>query len=153
MQTDIVKDCAAAVVRKVDVIKVDLPFEARRRPRAAHVANLHIGLEYFANAYPAHRRFRDRVGHLRKLAHRFVHLAEIKQENQQLSRRKVAGHHQPRAIPEHKTRPGGDDYFDQRRQFRFQAARLKRCFHAGETFLFEPLLFIVFARESFDDAN
>ena len=135
------------------MIEFDPPFETRRALGVPQIANLHFVLEHFANPLPPDRRFRNRVSHLRKLAHGLVHLTEVKQKHEQLSRGQRAAQHQTRAIPKHQTGATGDDDLDDWRQLGLNIPGLQGFLDALATLAFEPPLFIVLARECFDHAN
>ena len=83
-------------------------------------------LEDLGDALEADRRLRQRVGHLREVLHRLVHLAQIEDEDEQGAGGQTAVEHEPDAEPEHEARADRDDDVDQRgrRALMLRARRL-----------------------------
>src|SRR5205807_8910914 len=93
VQTQFSNDRRATLVSETYLVEFNFAFESWRRFRAGNIAHLSLVLQHFADALPPNLGLRDRVSHFRKLAHRLVHLAKIKQEHEQLAGGKLARQH------------------------------------------------------------
>src|SRR5262245_39673804 len=99
--------------------KLNLTFELRSWSRSRQITDPAICFYYLSDAFVTDLRLRNRVGHLREVAHRLVHLAEIEKKDQQGARRDRSGEYEPHAVPEYETSPSRHDDFNDRCQFCF----------------------------------
>ena len=140
-------------VAERDVLKFHAPFERGRAPRAGQVSHATLRPKDFAYALEADRSLRDRVGHLRQVAHRLVHLAEVEKEDEQRAGGHLACKHQARAVPQHQAGACGGDDFDDGRQASFHGASPQRRSDAFQALLLEASDLEIFAGKCLDDAD
>src|SRR5262249_18773086 len=152
-QAEVFQHRLAIVITKIDVVEFDLTSESRRGSRAGTLAHAVFRVDQLLDSLGADHRFRDCVGHLRQIAHRLVHLAQVEQKHHTPARRELSLQHQTRAVPEHDTRPGGHDDIHNRRESGFDAARPQGYLDAFESLFLQPPLLVIFARESLHHAN
>ncbi len=110
-------------------------------------------LEHLADALVADQRLRDRVGHLRQVFHRLVHLAEVQHKDHEHAGADLAAQGEAGAVPEHEAGADGDDDIDHRRQPCLHAAGLERGVHTRQAVGLEPVLFVVFTGKGLHHAD
>ncbi len=88
-------------IAEVDIFELDPALELWRSSRTRQIANLAFRFQHFTDTFEADRRFWECVRHLGKVAHRFIHFAEIQNENQEGARGELTAKHKMDAIPEH----------------------------------------------------
>src|SRR5581483_6166112 len=87
-------------VAETDSIEVDSARELRRWNRAFPIFDLSVRFQQFAYPFVTDRSLGVRVGHLRNFLHRFVHLSQIQNENDQnAGGHSSAQNHNTRHVP------------------------------------------------------
>src|SRR5207248_2955690 len=117
---------AIGSVREGDVIELDGTTEATRPSRAWEITYLDLDGEEAIDAVQGHERPRVRIRHLRQLADRLVHLAQIEQEDDQCAGGQRTIEDVARTEPEHRRTADGDDDLDRWRQLRLDVAGAER---------------------------
>ena len=110
-------------VRERHVIELDRAVKAKRAARAGQIAHLDVDGEEGIDPIERDQRARVRVGHLRQLADRLVHLAQVQQKDDERAGGQPTIEDVTRTEPEHGRTADGDDELDRRRELRLDVAR------------------------------
>ena len=121
--------------------------------RPGPVADAALDRQQLLDALVANRGLRHRVGQLREIAHRLVHLAQIQHEDDQDARAHPAREGEPRAVAEHQAGAERDDDFDDGSEPGFGAASGEARLDLLAALRAEPPVFVVLARIGLHDMN
>src|SRR5262249_16036909 len=98
-------------ITEAEVIELDAPLEWLCASRARKIPNATLDLQHFLDPLIPDSRLGARVGHLRKVPHRLIHLAQIQQKHDQYPGTQLPRQREPPTVAEHEASSDGHDDF------------------------------------------
>ncbi len=152
-ETDVVEGQLIGTISERHAVEGNRALEARRLTRVSPIAHAAFHFEDFAYPLEADAGFRHRVGRLRQIPHRLVHLPQVQQKDDERAGGQLSRDDQPRTVPQHQAGAGRHDDVDDRGQLHLDVPRSQGGFDVLEALALEALLFVFLARECLDDPD